>query len=243
MASITASPARRTGLRAPGYGVPVGLEMRLRGDRARRRWPTRRNDRSRRRKCYVRHVLPLQHVVVNEVLVWPWDSIKKLSRLDHRWSARLRTVRRVRQSAGRAIIEKKAVGKGRVPIWSGSTTPPHCGVGCQVTSRGPRANRIVKVTGREVRPTKGCFAKGAFRYEFLQPQTAHETIAPQNGKLERSLGRARRFTAGARLHRQTDGPDVFRPSVPVESPTKQYAIAKFTRAVIKTNNVDHCART
>ena len=41
-----------------------------------------------------------------------------------------------------------------------------------------------------------------------------------------------------------DGPDVFSAfgsgRVPNET---NYAIAKFTRAVVKTNNVDHCART
>ncbi len=149
-----------------------------------------------------------------------------------------------------AITDKKARGGGRPwELEKYNTTCPYCGVGCQVTVHVNRAeNRIVKVTGREVPPNDGMLCvKGRYGYEFpSSPNRLTQPMIKKNGKhVPVSWDEALDYTAGRiRTIIDRDGPDVFSAfgsgRVPNET---NYAIMKFTRAVIKTNNVDHCART
>ena len=149
-----------------------------------------------------------------------------------------------------AIIDKKAIGKGRTwQMDKVDTTCAYCGVGCQVTLHVDRAaNRIVRVTGRETEPNDGMLCvKGRYGYEF--PSSENRLTGPmirRNGELEPvSWDEALDYTA-ARIAEIVDrhGPDSFSAfgSGRVTN-ENNYAISKFTRAVIKTNNVDHCART
>jgi predicted molibdopterin-dependent oxidoreductase YjgC len=149
-----------------------------------------------------------------------------------------------------AIIDKKAVGRGRAwELEQVNTTCPYCGVGCQVTLHVDRgANRIVRVTGREVPPNDGMLCvKGRFGYEFpSSPKRLTQPMVRKNGKLEPvSWDEALDYTAqriGEIVAKH--GPDVFSAFGSGRITNENnYAIAKFTRAVIKTNNVDHCART
>lgn len=149
-----------------------------------------------------------------------------------------------------AIIDKKAVGRGRAwELEQVNTTCPYCGVGCQVTLHVDRAaNRIVRVTGREVPPNDGMLCvKGRFGYEFpSSPKRLTQPMVRKNGKLEPvSWDEALDYTAqriGDIVAKH--GPDVFSAFGSGRITNENnYAIAKFTRAVIKTNNVDHCART
>jgi len=149
-----------------------------------------------------------------------------------------------------AIIDKKAVGKGRFSNLSQvDTTCPYCGVGCQVTLHVDRAaNRIVKVTGRELPPNDGMLCvKGRYGYDF--PSSPNRLVQPmimKNGNHEPvSWEEALDYTA-TRIKKILcrNGPDVFSAFGSGRITNENnYAIAKFTRAVIKTNNVDHCART
>ena len=149
-----------------------------------------------------------------------------------------------------AIIDKKAVGRGRAwELEQVNTTCPYCGVGCQVTLHVDRgANRIVRVTGREVPPNDGMLCvKGRFGYEFpSSPKRLTSPMLRKNGKLEPvSWDEALDFTAKriGEIVKQ-NGPDVFSAFGSGRITNENnYAIAKFARAVIKTNNVDHCART
>jgi predicted molibdopterin-dependent oxidoreductase YjgC len=149
-----------------------------------------------------------------------------------------------------AIVDKKSVGNGRTwQLKKVDTTCPYCGVGCQVTAHVDEArNRIVKVTGREVLPNDGMLCvKGRYGFEFpSSPKRLTRPMLKKDGRhVEVSWDEALDFMA-TRIQAivSTHGPDVFSAfgSGRVTN-ENNYAMAKFTRAVIKTNNIDHCART
>jgi predicted molibdopterin-dependent oxidoreductase YjgC len=129
------------------------------------------------------------------------------------------------------------------------TTCPHCGVGCQIDLH-VRDGLIFRVDGRfdnHVNHGNLC-VKGRFGYDFVHAAD----------RLTRPLLRANRRhdfapipwdtaldTVAARLGeiRDEHGPD----SVAILTSAKctneeNYLLQKFGRAVIGTNNVDHCAR-
>ncbi len=149
-----------------------------------------------------------------------------------------------------AIRDKKSTGKGRLAdLTRVNTTCAYCGVGCQLTLHVHSAqNRIVRVTGREVAPNDGMLCvKGRYGYEFpSSPKRITQPMIMKNGKHEPvSWGEALDFAA-ARIRDivTRDGPNVFSAFGSGRITNENnYAIAKFTRAVIKTNNIDHCART
>jgi formate dehydrogenase major subunit len=150
-----------------------------------------------------------------------------------------------------AIFEKKAIGLGREwELDKVDTTCAYCGVGCQLTLHvDRRANRIARVSGREgVPPNDGMLCvKGRFAYDFpSSPKRLKRPMIRKNGELtEVSWEEALDFTA-QRLSeiKQKHGPDAFA-AIGCARTTNEnnYALQKFTRAAIGTNNVDHCART
>lgn len=149
-----------------------------------------------------------------------------------------------------AIVDKKSVGQGRPwQLTQVNTTCPYCGVGCQVTAHvDQEKNRIVKVTGREVAPNDGMLCvKGRYGFEFpSSPKRLTRPLLKKDGKqVEVSWDEALDFTA-ARIKAivERDGPDVFSAFGSGRITNEaNYAMAKFARAAIKTNNIDHCART
>ncbi len=149
-----------------------------------------------------------------------------------------------------ALIDKKAIGKGRAKdLEKVNTTCPYCGVGCQVTLHIDRdANRIVRVTGREIEPNDGMLCvKGRYGFEFpSSDKRLTEPMIRKNGKLEPVSWDECLDYMATRIKEivDKDGPDVFSAFGSGRITNENnYAISKFTRAVIKTNNVDHCART
>lgn len=149
-----------------------------------------------------------------------------------------------------ALTDKKAHGKGRSwQLEKVNTTCPYCGVGCQVTLHTDKVNnRIVKVTGREVAPNDGMLCvKGRYAYDFpSSDKRLKYPMVRKNGELVRvSWEEALNFTADKiREITSRDGADVFSMFGSGRITNENnYAVQKFTRAVIGTNNVDHCART
>ena len=148
-----------------------------------------------------------------------------------------------------ALTEKKAIGKGR--DWETEkvmTTCPYCGVGCQLQLH-IKDNEIVKVTGAEdVEPNYGSLCiKGRFGYDFVHsPERLKSPLLRKNGKLEEvGWEEALDFTA-KRLSeiKQVHGPDSIVGIGCARSTNESaYVMMKFMRAVIGTNNIDHCART
>jgi len=147
-----------------------------------------------------------------------------------------------------ALTEKKAKGKGRVwELAKVRTTCSYCGVGCQLNLH-VRDDKIVKVTGVEdVGPNYGSLcAKGRFGYDFVHdPGRLKTPLIRENGSFrEASWDEALNLVAEKlKGIRSQHGPD----AVAVLSSARitneeNYLVQKFTRAVVGTNNIDHCAR-
>ena len=148
-----------------------------------------------------------------------------------------------------ALIEKKSVGKAR--NWETEnieTTCPYCGVGCRIRLH-VKDNEIVKVTGIEDEaPNYGSLClKGRFGCDFVHsPERLKTPLLRKNGELvEASWDEALNFMA-KRLSgiKESSGPEsIVGIGCARSTNENNYVMMKFMRAVIGTNNVDHCART
>lgn len=149
-----------------------------------------------------------------------------------------------------ALYEKKRVGKGRPwELKKTNTTCPYCGVGCQLILHvDEEKNRPVKVTGRDTYPNEGMLCvKGRFAYDFpLSDNRIKSPYIKKDGKhVAVSWEEALDYTA-KRLKEIVGehGTDSYAAVTCARSTNENnYAGMKFARAVMKTNNVDHCART
>ena len=127
------------------------------------------------------------------------------------------------------------------------TTCSYCGVGCQMHLH-VRDNRVVKVTGVEDEvPNYGSLCvKGRFGFDFIaSDQRLTDPLIKENGAFrkatwEEAIGLvADKFKA----IRDTHGGDSMGVLTSARVTNEENYIAhKFTRAVLKTNNIDHCAR-
>ncbi len=127
------------------------------------------------------------------------------------------------------------------------TTCSYCGVGCQLYLH-VRNNKVVKVTGVEdVGPNFGSLCvKGRFGYDFINdPERLKTPLINENGKFKEASWDEALNLIAEKLTRikEESGPD----SIMVLSSARitneeNYLAQKFTRAVIGTNNIDHCAR-
>ena len=127
------------------------------------------------------------------------------------------------------------------------TTCTYCGVGCQIHLH-VRDNMVVKVTGVEdVAPNYGSLCvKGRFGYHFVgSPERLTQPLIKKNGEFkEASWDEALDFVAGKLAAiKETHGSDSIGLLTSARvSNEENYVAQKFARAVLKTNNVDHCAR-
>ena len=148
-----------------------------------------------------------------------------------------------------ALINKKALEYG-LPLETIKmrTTCPYCGVGCQQWLY-VKEDRIVKVTGVEdVEPNHGRLCvKGRFGYDFIHSpeRLTSPLIRDGEGFREASWDEALDLVATKFLEiRQTHGPDALAGISCARSINEDsYNMQKLFRAVIGTNNIDHCART
>ena len=129
------------------------------------------------------------------------------------------------------------------------TTCPYCGVGCQVDLH-VKDDVIFRSDGRfdnEVNAGKLC-VKGRFGYDFVHaPDRLQQPLlrGQRDEPLTATNWNTALATVAGRLQQIRDryGPD----SVAVLTSAKctneeNYLLQKFARAVLGTNNVDHCAR-
>jgi formate dehydrogenase major subunit len=147
------------------------------------------------------------------------------------------------------LFEKKAFGR-----LTGNeaekirTTCPYCGVGCQQLLH-VKDNRIVKVTGMEEgRPNLGRLCvKGRFGYDFIHSseRLTRPLIREKERFREASWDEALDYTARKFIQIIRDhGPDALAGISCARSINEDsYNMQKLFRAVIGTNNIDHCART
>jgi NADP-reducing hydrogenase subunit HndD len=148
-----------------------------------------------------------------------------------------------------ALVEKKSLDKWRPwEVDTIRTTCPYCGVGCQQLLH-VKDDTIVKVTGVEnAAPNQGRLCvKGRFGYDFIYSDKRLKTplIQEKDGFREASWDEA--LTLVADTFTQIilkHGPDALAGVSCARSINEDsYQMQKLFRAVFKTNNIDHCART
>lgn len=146
-----------------------------------------------------------------------------------------------------ALVEKDA--RYTVRPWQTEkvrTTCSYCGVGCQLELH-VQDNRVVKVNGADVAPNYGSLCvKGRFGYHFVgSPERLTTPLIKENGAFrEASWDEALdRVADGLKKIRDSHGGDAIGVLTSARMTNEENYIAqKFARAVLKTNNVDHCAR-
>ena len=148
-----------------------------------------------------------------------------------------------------ALVPKQDVGGNRLQTEAEKihTTCSYCGVGCQIHLH-VKDDKVIRVTGVEdVGPNYGSLCvKGRFGYDFINDQDRLKTpLIRENGDFrEASWDEALNLVSEKlKLIKEESGPD----SIGVFSSARitneeNYLAQKFTRAVIGTNNIDHCAR-
>jgi predicted molibdopterin-dependent oxidoreductase YjgC len=121
-------------------------------------------------------------------------------------------------------------------------------VGCQM-DLNVYQDKIVKVTGNRSygEPNEGSLCvKGRFGVDFMNhPDRLKTPLIRKNGELvEAGWDEALDYIAGKfKTIRDQDGPDALAGLSSARCTNEEnYLFQKFMRAVIGTNNVDHCAR-
>lgn len=150
-----------------------------------------------------------------------------------------------------AIIDKKAIGKGRAwELKRVDTVCTYCGVGCQLTLHiNEKKNEIVKITGVEGAPTNDGMlcVKGRYGYEFVNSpeRLTMPLIRNQQGILEEADWDAALALVARKFQeiKTQHGADAIAGLASAKVTNEEnYAFQKFMRREIGTNNVDHCAR-
>jgi predicted molibdopterin-dependent oxidoreductase YjgC len=126
------------------------------------------------------------------------------------------------------------------------TTCAYCGTGCQITLH-VRRNEVVRVTSKEDTWNEGWLcAKGRFGYQFIgSPDRLKTPLIRKNGSLKEATWDEALDYSVKRLKeiKEKYGPDSIGGLSSARCTTEEnYLFQKFIRAVIGTNNVDHCAR-
>ena len=141
-----------------------------------------------------------------------------------------------------------AEGKGRAwELEHTVTTCPYCGVGCQIVLH-TRDNRVVKVTGKPgLGVNQGWLCvKGRFGFDFIDhEERLTRPLIRRNGELTPvSWDEALDFVAERLAELKTEfSPNAIGGLSSAKCTNEEnYIMQKFMRAVIGTNNVDHCAR-
>lgn len=127
------------------------------------------------------------------------------------------------------------------------TTCSYCGVGCQMDLH-IKDNQVVKVTAPDdVLPNQGRLcAKGRFGYDFIAHSDRLKTpLIKENGKFREADWDEALDLVAKKLHATKEkwGPDSLMVLTSARITNEEnYLAQKFARAVLGTNNVDHCAR-
>ena len=124
------------------------------------------------------------------------------------------------------------------------TTCPYCAVGCQMYL-GVRGSEIVGVRGRQGRPgqRRASLRQGAVRHRGLRPPRVPRQNTPhkeERGVRGSHLGRGAR--PGGEQVQDVPPEEIGVISSARATNEDNYVMQKFGRAVLGTNNLDHCAR-
>ena len=123
----------------------------------------------------------------------------------------------------------------------------YCGVGCKIDFYVNKDGLLTKAIGSGSGPNRGHLCvKGRFGFDFVQsPKRLSKPLVRKNGTLEETDWEealdlvARRFAEV----KAASGPDSLAALASAKCTNEEnYLMQKFMRAVIGTNNVEHCAR-
>ncbi len=139
---------------------------------------------------------------------------------------------------------------GRGPEWElekESSICIYCGVGCKIDFYKNKEGQLVKAMGNEQGPNEGHLCvKGRFGFDFVQSdKRLTKPLIKKNGKFEEASWDEALGLVASKLGdiKAKSGPDsIMAFSSAKCSNEENYLMQKFMRAVIGTNNVDHCAR-
>lgn len=146
-----------------------------------------------------------------------------------------------------ALAQKPMQGAG-LPDRKVKTTCPYCGVGCNF-DLNIKDNKIIGVTSNLTSVVNGRLAciKGRFGLDFVDsPQRLTTPLIKRNGVFEQAGWDEALDLVAERLGFLTKeyGPHAFGALSSARCTNEEnYLMQKFVRAVIGTNNIDHCART
>lgn len=138
-----------------------------------------------------------------------------------------------------ALIPKESI----KPAREVKTTCIYCGVGCSIYV-GVRANKVVSVRGDSKSPVnKGRLCvKGRYGFNFINsPQRLTKPLLRKNGNLEEVEWEEALSLVSQKLS-QYNGNQFAAIASAKCTNEENYALQKFTRTVMNTNNIDHCAR-
>jgi len=138
-----------------------------------------------------------------------------------------------------ALIPKESV----TPSREVKTTCVYCGVGCGIYL-GTRGNEVVSVRGDEESPVnKGRLCvKGRFGFNFVNnPKRLTKPLIRKDGRLEEVEWEEALSYVAQKLS-SYEGQQFAAIASAKCTNEENYALQKFTRTIMQTNNVDHCAR-
>ena len=148
-----------------------------------------------------------------------------------------------------ALVEKSMVGKGRPwEISKVKTTCPFCGTGCNF-DLNVKDGKVIGVTGNETSVVNGrhLCVKGRFGTDLIHSERRITTpLIKKDGEFVEASWEEALDLVAAKLTeiKQKYGPDTIGALSSARCTNEEnYLMQKFMRAVVGTNNVDHCART
>ena len=147
-----------------------------------------------------------------------------------------------------ALIDKEAQGKGRTwEFKKVKTTCSYCGCGCNFDFN-VKEGKVVKVTSNSESVVNGInlCVKGRFGYDYIHRNDRLTTpLIKKSGKFEKaSWDEAYRLISDkfAQIKKESGNDSLAVLSSAKCTNEENYLLMKFSRAVLGTNNVDHCAR-
>jgi predicted molibdopterin-dependent oxidoreductase YjgC len=130
-----------------------------------------------------------------------------------------------------------------VPDYLVTSTCPYCGVGCQLDIQ-VKDNIIIDTVPADVTPNYGqACVKGRFGIaEFVHsPERLTSPLIRKGGKLVKASWDEALALITSKLEQYKGDQFAFISSAKCTN-EENYVAQKFTRAVMQTNNIDHCAR-
>ncbi len=147
-----------------------------------------------------------------------------------------------------ALSFQKVLGSG--PSWElekESSICIYCGVGCKIDFYKNKEGQLVKALGNDQGPNNGHLCvKGRFGFDFVQGDKRIKTpLIKKNGKFEEAGWDEALDLVASKISeaKEKSGPDSIMAFSSAKCTNEEnYLMQKFMRAVVGTNNVDHCAR-